>query len=34
MLLVLVGIIVLILVWDFLRRVGDEWGFDRNGYGY
>lgn len=32
--LALVGIIALILVWDSLRRAGDEWGLDRNGYGY
>ncbi|KAG0560134.1 hypothetical protein M758_10G151400 [Ceratodon purpureus] len=30
----LVGIISVILVWDTLRRAGDEWGLERNGYRY
>lgn len=28
----LVGIISVVLVWDTLRRAGDEWGLERNGY--
>lgn len=30
----LVGIISVVLVWDTLRRAGDEWGLERNGYRY
>lgn len=30
----LLGIISVILVWDTLRRAGDEWGLERNGYRY
>jgi len=32
--LALVGIASVVLVWDTLRRAGDEWGLDRNGIRY
>jgi len=30
----LVGIIAVVVVWDTLRRAGDEWGLERDGYRY